>query len=106
MFDILWRVIQEYEITNKIGYFILDNSTTNDKTIRCQQNELKSLENSVLSNTSISFRFQKRRLHCFGHVVNLIVKVLLFRTGVNKEVGIYSEDEEEAIRREKKEIHW
>ena len=65
-----WTVAEDFNLTRKIGYFTLDNATNNDSAL---------IEISYfLSNISISFDPIKRRLHCFGHLINLVVKSFLW----------------------------
>ena len=65
-----WKVAEDFNLTCKIGYFTLDNATNNDSAL---------IEISYfLSNISISFDPIKRRLRCFGHVINLVVKSFLW----------------------------
>jgi hypothetical protein len=60
-------IIEEYEIKDLLGYFILDNVSSNDT---CVQEILKQLQPST--------DLKKRRLRCFGHIVNLTAKAFLF----------------------------
>ncbi|EXU94742.1 hAT family dimerization domain protein [Metarhizium robertsii] len=60
------EILESYEISDKkIGYFILDNAPNNDTAMK-----------------TIGERFGfcsiKRRGRCFGHVINLVVKAILF----------------------------
>ena len=56
-------VIEEYEITNILGYFILDNVSSNDTCVR-----------EILKKLRPDLNPQKCHLHCFGHIVNLAAK--------------------------------
>jgi hypothetical protein len=38
----VWKIIEELEITHKVGYFVLDNATTNCTALRCLQIELQT----------------------------------------------------------------
>jgi hypothetical protein len=60
-------VIEEYEIKDLLGYFVLDNVLSNDT---CVQEILKQLRPEL--------DLQKRCLRCFGHIVNLAAKAFLF----------------------------
>jgi hypothetical protein len=60
-------VIEEYEIKDLLGYFVLDNALSNDT---CVQEILKQLWPEL--------DLQKRRLCCFGYIVNLAAKAFLF----------------------------
>jgi hypothetical protein len=59
------EVINEYEIGDKVGYFTLDNAANNDTAMEALGNAL-------------GFSPIARRVRCMGHVINLVVKALLF----------------------------
>lgn len=60
-------VIRTYEITNKIGYFVLDNASSNTTCVTW-----------VLDTLKINDTTKNRRLFCLGHVINLAAKAFLF----------------------------
>jgi hypothetical protein len=60
-------VIEEYELKDRLGYFVLDNATSNDTCVR-----------EILRKFQPHLDPKKRRLRCFGHVVNLAAKAFLF----------------------------
>jgi hypothetical protein len=59
------KVINDYNIRDRIGYFILDNAKNNDKAVEflCAELELDP---------------KWRRLRCAGHIINLIARQVLF----------------------------
>ena len=57
-------------IIDKIGYFTLDNAGNNDTALEHIGQHLKELD--------IIFDPIERRLRCFGHVINLVVKSFLW----------------------------
>ncbi|KAJ2971919.1 hypothetical protein NQ176_g7453 [Zarea fungicola] len=57
-------ILESYDITSKVGYFTLDNAS-NDTAMR----EI---------GRALGFDGETRRLRCFGHILNLAVKALLF----------------------------
>jgi hypothetical protein len=59
-------VIKLFEIEGRLGAFQMDNAINNDSA-------LKALISSI---PSIDVR--ESRLRCFGHIVNLIVKAILY----------------------------
>jgi len=59
------EIIEEFEIGDKLGYFTLDNAS-NNKT---------SMEELGLE---FQFDSEKRWVRCIGHVINIIVKHMLF----------------------------
>jgi hypothetical protein len=60
-------VIEEYELKDRLGYFMLDNVTSNDTCVR-----------EILAKLQPDLDSKKRRLRCFGHIVNLAAKAFLF----------------------------
>lgn len=63
--QVVYNVLERFHITDKIGYAILDNATNNDTAIA----ELGDL---------LGFYGASRRGRCFGHILNLTAKALLF----------------------------
>jgi hypothetical protein len=66
----LLSVLREYKISDKIGYFIADNAANNDAALR-------------LLSHHIDVKPARQRLRCSGHVINLVVKAILY--GVDSE---------------------
>ncbi len=66
----LQQCIDYYGIGNKLGAFQMDNADNNDTCMR-------SLAQQYPINVD------EQRLRCFGHVVNLVVKALLFGEGLS-----------------------
>ena len=71
-----WDIVKTYQITEKLGYFTLDNATNNETALQYISKYFNEL--------GIEFNPIKRRLRCFGHVINLIVLASLW--GTNLEV--------------------
>jgi len=67
-----WDIVKTYQITEKIGYFTLDNATNNDTALQYISKYLHDL--------GIEFNPIKRRLRCFGHIINFTVKAFLWGT--------------------------
>ena len=63
----LLPLFKEYDITEKLGYFVLDNASNNNTCVR-----------HVLSQTSPEIGPGERRIRCFGHVLNLAASEFLF----------------------------
>jgi len=59
-------LLEYYGLKNRIGYFVLDNITSNDLCVRAILRRLRGDLNA-----------KTRRLRCFGHVVNLAAKAFL-----------------------------
>ncbi|KAJ6438013.1 ATP-dependent DNA helicase pfh1 [Purpureocillium lavendulum] len=68
---VLSAVIEYYGIAAAIGFLMMDNASSNDTCIR----ELAKRYSTV---------DHQSRLRCVGHMLNLIVKALLFGKGVSK----------------------
>jgi hypothetical protein len=66
----LLEVAQEYEISDKLGFFTLDNAGTNDT---CLHTFLSACLPNVTND-----EVKARRIRCFGHVLNLAAKAFLF----------------------------
>jgi hypothetical protein len=58
-------IIASYEISSKLGYFTLDNAANNDTAMDT-------------IGTALEFKGRSRRVRCFGHILNLVCKQLLF----------------------------
>ncbi|KAF6518454.1 hypothetical protein HZS61_002532 [Fusarium oxysporum f. sp. conglutinans] len=67
----LSKVIDFYDISTVIGFFMMDNAGNNDTCIQ------------ELAKQYPAIKLQSR-LRCVGHMLNLIVKALLFGQGVSK----------------------
>lgn len=59
------RVIKDFGIQDKLGFFVLDNASNNDTAMEVIAEEF-------------GFRASERRLRCAGHIINLIARNLLF----------------------------
>ncbi|RKK79354.1 hypothetical protein BFJ68_g17816, partial [Fusarium oxysporum] len=65
------EILESYEISEeKIGYFTLDNAQSNDTAMDTIGERFK-------------FHGKERRGRCFGHVINLVVKAILFGKDTN-----------------------
>lgn len=62
------QTIRDYKITEKIGYFVLDNAGNNDTAIAEVARRLGKGEKWA----------RWRRLRCLGHIINLIARALFF----------------------------
>ena len=65
-----------YDITEKLGYFMLDNATSNDKAVEAITKELRH------HGVTRTITAKEAQLHCSGHIINLVVKSLFFGTNV------------------------
>jgi hypothetical protein len=82
------KVVHKYGLTgNQIGWFVLDNATSNDT---CVAEILKAL--------NIDDTVEHRRLRCLGHIINLGAKACLFGPDPNdfeKGIEVTQQFEEE-----------
>lgn len=60
-------IIKDFEIGSRVGYFMADNVSSNDTCV-----------GELTMHLGNCFNASERRLRCFGHIVNLVVKALLF----------------------------
>ncbi|KAM4061668.1 reverse transcriptase (RNA-dependent DNA polymerase) [Hirsutella rhossiliensis] len=65
------KVIDRYELGSKLGYFMLDNAESNDT---CLQTLAQWYPMDV----------QRRRLRCVGHIINLVVRAVIFGSNAGK----------------------
>ncbi len=94
---IIYDMAKEYHIVEKLGYFMMDNATNNDKA-------LKSLNSQIQTDGGVGFDPIETRLRCFGHIMNLAVKDLLYgpkKKGKRRNGDI---DEEEFVDNEEENI--
>lgn len=70
MTAVLLPVIEAFSIEDKLGAFQMDNATNNDTA-------LEALEAALPASIDV----KQSRLRCFGHIINLVVKALLFGSG-------------------------
>ena len=86
-----WDIITPYNIAQKIGYFTLDNASNNDTALQHIS--------SYLTAINIPFNSIQRRLRCFGHILNLVVKAFLWGEDpatFDSEINTYQELNKEA----------
>ncbi len=69
---IVERVVDDFGIRPKLGYFVMDNATSNDQLV---QTIARSINNE---NTGLPWNPEQRRLRCNGHVINLVIQAFLF----------------------------
>lgn len=70
MTAVLLPVLKTFNIQDKLGAFQMDNATSNDAA-------LEALEAALPATIDV----KQSRLRCFGHIINLVVKALLYRSG-------------------------
>ena len=68
--SVLLPLFDELDIIGKLGYSVTDNAPNNDTA-------LETLSASLLEK-GIHYDVSSRRLRCIGHIINLVVKTLLF----------------------------
>jgi len=65
-------ILIQYGIEEKLGYFMLDNATNNDLAVKAVNEELAE------RGFARDIEHEEARLRCTGHILNLVVKALLF----------------------------
>jgi hypothetical protein len=70
MAALLLKVFREYKIGSRVGFFMLDNASTNDV---CVDLVLRKLYPGMNEKQR-----RRRRLRCLGHVINLAAQAFLF----------------------------
>jgi hypothetical protein len=75
MAPLLYEVAKEYEIEDKLGWFMTDNVGSNNTALR-------ALDEILQEEGFEGFNPEERRLRCLGHIINLTVKLLLFNGNV------------------------
>ena len=70
--QVLWQVLQDYQILNKIGYYVGDNYGSNDKLLKRLSTRLKDAE--------IEARFDAKqyRIRCYGYILNIAAQAFFF----------------------------
>lgn len=63
-------ILEDYNILPKLGYFVMDNATTNDTF-------MQSME-EYLSTVGFEFYTAELYLKCLDHIINIAVKTFLF----------------------------
>ena len=71
MASLILAVLEEYNIRNSLGYFVMDNAENNDTMLAFISKNLRDVN-------GIEFDPVERRLRCMGHIINLSVKAFLF----------------------------
>ena len=61
------EIIESYRIGHKIGYFTLDNASNNGTAVA-----------AIVKHFDLPIKKNLRWVRCIGHVINLVVKALLF----------------------------
>ena len=69
--EITAKVINDYKISQNLSVFIIDNTRDNNTILK-----------ELVTRFNINVNYL--RLRCLSHIINLIVKALLFSKGVSK----------------------
>lgn len=70
--EVLWQVLQDYEILHKIGYCVGDNHGSNDKLLRRLSTRLRE------AGIEARFDAKQHRIRCHGHVLNIAAQAFFF----------------------------
>lgn len=91
---LLLKIVREFEITDRLGYFTIDNAESNDI---C----LNVVLNTILPDAPEA-EIQERRLRCWGHVLNLVAKAFLF--GKDADAFEMEDNTNTTLRREQEQL--
>jgi hypothetical protein len=75
------KVIEDYEITERVGFFVLDNAENNDVAVK-----------TILKQLRPDTDPKQRRIRCAGHVINLVAQAFL--GGTDEKAFEYGDDPE------------
>lgn len=70
--ELVWLIIEQYHISTNLGYFTLDNAHKNYTSLEHIASKFRSVGSSHL------FDIESKYVHCFSHVLNLVVHVFLY----------------------------
>lgn len=76
MADVLLHIFHDYKISGRIGYFMADNASSNDT---CIDLVLQALYPNMSKKQRL-----RRRLRCFGHIVNLCAQAFIIGKDAEK----------------------
>jgi hypothetical protein len=76
MADVLLHIFNDYKISGRIGYFMADNASSNDT---CIDLVLQALYPNMSKKQRL-----RRRLRCFGHIVNLCAQAFIIGKDAEK----------------------
>ena len=65
--EVIIPVLEEYEVTSRLGVFMADNAESNDTAI-----------SAILTQLRPELAIAPRRARCLGHIINLAAKAFLF----------------------------
>lgn len=67
----MFMVLDQYHIKDRLGYFVMDNATANDRMVT-------SISHQLFEKDGLSYNSQQHRLRCNCHIINLSVQAFLF----------------------------
>jgi hypothetical protein len=83
--QLIMKIIIEYGIVSKVGYFMMDNAENNETMMRALSTSKDILQFSINSNKvglltqfDITYDASHHRLRCNGHIINLAAQAFLF----------------------------
>lgn len=127
---VVWAIITEFRIQGSLGYFTLDNASNNTTALKFIQNHINQQSENILQQAASGstppmgglqrslhtlqpilsqitqpantlFLYKSRYVRCYGHVLNLVVKVFLY---VKKSVQHLSLEEKKNVERDNLEM--
>jgi hypothetical protein len=87
-FSILFPVLEDYDIVQKLGAIIADNAASNNVLCRIIQSHFEDQLN-------LKWNAEYWRIHCIGHIINLVVQAFLFASVIKmEELEAYDEQDQ------------
>lgn len=83
--SVVWAVIKDYQIQSSLGFFTLDNAGNNLTALRFIDSQINKPRQILLpaepirsQSTANLLTVENRYVRCYGHILNLVVKVFLY----------------------------
>ena len=81
MIAIVFQTLNEYEIRDKLNYFVMNNAKNNDTM-------MKTISRIFQKQHDIDYNSMKQRLRCINHIINLTSQTYFFDKHFNVEYRI------------------
>jgi hypothetical protein len=87
-----WEVVQTAGRETTLGYFMLDNASSNTTVLARLENRMDEMYSAPCSFEP--FVASELQLHCIGHIFNFVARRILFGKGVNINIECEAMDED------------
>ena len=81
MIVIVFQTLNDYEIRDKLNYFVMNNAKNNDTM-------MKIISRIFQKQHNIDYDSMKHRLRCINHIINLAIQIYLFNKHFDVEYRI------------------